>query len=1096
MSEFELSENFKWNVIKSYFEKKGFIDHQITTFNDYINTGIQRVVKECDIIVNQKDLKYTVNFGEVYIPTPKIIEEDRKVRLLYPLEARTKDLNYDSPIFVDIKETIEIDGQKPEINLHERIKIGRTPIMLRSEKCNLSSCSKKERILNGECEWDSGGYFIIKGKERVLVGQLRGIYNQPLVLAQKSGEKYKYICDVRSMSEETGHSVLLQVKIGSDDRNIVFSLPYIKEVIPVGIVFKALGYLEDEEIADIIGDNENKDIQRYIRYIIRDSYFIKTQEEALRHIGQFSMHIIKEEKRKDYALQVVENELLPHMGITSTIKEKVYFLGNMVNKLLKTSIGLRTEDDRDNYSNKRVEMAGVLCCELFRTLFKRFTKNIEIQLERKKQRPDVLSIISRNTSITLGLKHAFACGSWGVQKNNYIRTGVSQVLSRMTFSASLSHLRRIIIPIGKEGKNTKIRQTHSSQIMYVCNSECFDPETPILLWNGNIKLAKDIIVGDLLIDDNGNPTRVKSTCSGMTTMYDIQQEKRNFMNYTVTDNHILTLKIRKYKSLSKKRGKYTVNWFDKELIKYKYKTNFDNLEDAQKFHDSIPNDDVLDITIEKYLKLSKNIKKILVGFKSNGVNWNRKDIELDPYILGMWLGDGDSCGKGFSTEDIELLNYWKDWAKDNNSVVTLVPRKLTEDKNYTYKEHQISDSNEYRPDIAYSVGVLLKHKLAKYNLVNNKHIPVEYLTNDRETRLKVLAGLIDTDGNVRANGHEIRICQGPKNSKIVHDALFLAQSLGFSCHLNNGKSQWTYVYPDGKKEKRFSTYEELTITGEFLYEIPTLLPRKKLNDFSHNEIARKRCSSFMQSEINVIKKDFAPFVGWQLEGNGRFLLADFTTVHNTPEGQSVGIVLNLALSTTVTRRIPTVVVKEIIENCDNFVFLNNFNGKNDKPKIFLNGILMGITLDLEEFMKELKRYRKNGLLDKDISFTYNKIDNEIKIFSDEGRFIRPIFTLNEEGKLNINEKIDSPDWDELLEKQYVQYIDNSEIENSVVAMDEKDLVKYKNDFCEICPAMMMGVVASLIPFPEHCPSARNIFQSNMGQLAQVVSKVLLVYNII
>ena len=114
--------------------------------------------------------------------------------------------------------------------------------MLRSEKCNLINCSKRERISKGECEWDSGGYFIIKGKERVLVGQLRGVYNQPIVLLQKPGDKYKYICDVRSMSEETGHSVLLQVKISNDDRNIVFSLPYIKEVIPVGIVFKALGY--------------------------------------------------------------------------------------------------------------------------------------------------------------------------------------------------------------------------------------------------------------------------------------------------------------------------------------------------------------------------------------------------------------------------------------------------------------------------------------------------------------------------------------------------------------------------------------------------------------------------------------------------------------------------------------------------------------------------------------------------------------------------------------------------------------------------------------------------------------------------------------
>jgi DNA-directed RNA polymerase beta subunit len=159
------------------------------------------------------------------------------------------------------------------------------------------------------------------------------------------------------------------------------------------------------------------------------------------------------------------------MGITSTIKEKVYFLGSMVNKLLCTHIGIRQEDDRDNYVNKRVEMAGVLCCELFRTLFKRFIKSIEAQLEKKKQRPDVLSIISRTTSITLGLKLSFATGNWGVQKNNYIRTGVSQVLSRLSFGGTLSHLRRVVIPIGKEGKNAKIRQTHASQMMFICPNE-------------------------------------------------------------------------------------------------------------------------------------------------------------------------------------------------------------------------------------------------------------------------------------------------------------------------------------------------------------------------------------------------------------------------------------------------------------------------------------------------------------------------------------------------------------------------------------------------------------------------------------------------
>ena len=99
-----------------------------------------------------------------------------------------------------------------------------------------------------------------------------------------------------------------------------------------------------------------------------------------------------------------------------------------------------------------------------------------------------------------------------------MRTGVSQVLSRLTYSATLSHLRRVVIPIGKEGKNTKLRQIHTSQIMFMCPAECFDPETKILMWDGSVKLAKDIVVGDFLIDDSGNPTRVRSTISGVTQM--------------------------------------------------------------------------------------------------------------------------------------------------------------------------------------------------------------------------------------------------------------------------------------------------------------------------------------------------------------------------------------------------------------------------------------------------------------------------------------------------------------------------------------------------------------------------------------------------
>ena len=352
---------------------------------------LDNIIQETDVVIEQPGLKYKAKFKNAYISSPSIIDDNRKLKVLYPSEAIKRDLNYESSVCVDIDEIFETEGEEPEFISHKRIEIAKTPIMLLSDKCNLTKLTKNERIEKGECLHDDGGYFIIKGKERVLVGQIRGMYNHPIVIPQKSGDKYKYSCDVRSMSEETGHSVLLQCKIGVDDRTIVFSLPNIKDVIPVGVVFKALGFTEEKDIINIIG-NKNKENSKYLKYIIRDSYHIKTQEDALKYIGQYSLHIIKDENREKYALQIVENELLPHMGITSTIKEKTIYLGHMVSKLLDTYVDIRKEDDRDNYLNKRVEMAGILCHDLFRTLFKRYVKNIPIQKDIKKALTSIYSV--------------------------------------------------------------------------------------------------------------------------------------------------------------------------------------------------------------------------------------------------------------------------------------------------------------------------------------------------------------------------------------------------------------------------------------------------------------------------------------------------------------------------------------------------------------------------------------------------------------------------------------------------------------------------------------------------------------------------------
>ena len=509
------SEQQCWDILGNHFKSKGFVEHQISSFNKFLTSDIAKVITEEPPIVIEADKKtskiykkYTILFSNVHIPSPTVIEEDRTLRGFTPCEARQRDLTYDSPIYVNITTILELPNGETEIEKFNRVVLGRMPIMLRSCLCYLSQMTPAERVTSGECPKDEGGYFIVRGKERVLIPQIRGIYNEPKVYEQKAGNKFKYVAEIRSMSEETGHSALLKAMVGFDNRTIVFSLPYIKDNIPVGVVFKALGYTQDQEIIDLIALRSEK-TSKYIRLILRDAYLCEEQSNgyslfeetengtledweklspeeqkgwqqkmtvtnALNYIGQFSQHTIKDHERENYAKQVIENELFPHMGITATIKEKSYFLGYIVNKLIATHCGLRKDDDKDDYINKRVESPGILCYELFRQLFKKYCQAISSSIEKKKQVPDAMTIITRLLIITNGIRHCFGTGNWGVPKNSYIRTGVCQVLSRLSYGATISNLRRLTIPIGKESKNTKIRQIHPSQIMYIC--PCETPE--------------------------------------------------------------------------------------------------------------------------------------------------------------------------------------------------------------------------------------------------------------------------------------------------------------------------------------------------------------------------------------------------------------------------------------------------------------------------------------------------------------------------------------------------------------------------------------------------------------------------------------------
>ena len=204
----------------------------------------------------------------------------------------------------------------------------------------------------------------------------------------------------------------------------------------------------------------------------------------------------------------------------------------------------------------------------------------------------------------------------------------------------------------------------------------------------------------------------------------------------------------------------------------------------------------------------------------------------------------------------------------------------------------------------------------------------------------------------------------------------------------------------------------------------------------------------------------------------------------TPEGHSVGIVKNFALLTDVTNEIPTYEMRNIFENLDFIKKLEDIPiaEMSKYNKVWLNGIPIGLCQNLEKTISIIKNLRNSKLIPYSVSISKN--DHSIIIFSDDGRCIRPLFTLYNK-KLLISEK-DKPDWAELISQDKIIYFDTYEIENQIVAMYESEL-KNNNFTCmEIFPAAMLGIMGSTIPYPDHTQSPRNTYQAAMGKQAMSI----------
>ena len=427
-------------------------------------------------------------------------------------------------LFVDVRRSTTIgEGASATTEEHasERLYIGSVPIMLRSGWCNLREYTEHDFPYLGECPYDQGGYFIINGSEKVIIAQERMAHNQVYVFAKSPGHKYAFTAEIKSVPlvgyrMASSVYIMMMSRVGAGRSNdsarvINVQLPYMRAAVPLMIVFRALGVVSDMEILNFICyDQNDEEMIEILRPCIEDASDIQLKEEALRFIGRRGNLVTQQhsdlsgERAHRYATEVLQKETLPH--VDTSFRRKAFFLGHMVHRMLMVALGRQPQDDRDHYARKRCDLAGPLLGYVFRGLFRRLKKHAQLYMRKTidKRQDFVMTRAIDYSIIQNGFSYAIATGNWTDDRRKFMqaKAGVSQVLNRLTYASTLSHLRRLNTPMGRDGKLAKPRQLHNTTWGILCPAETPEGAACGLVKNmalmAYISFGRDIALEEIL----------------------------------------------------------------------------------------------------------------------------------------------------------------------------------------------------------------------------------------------------------------------------------------------------------------------------------------------------------------------------------------------------------------------------------------------------------------------------------------------------------------------------------------------------------------------------------------------------------------------
>jgi hypothetical protein len=382
--------------------------------------------------------------------------------------------------------------------------------------------------------------------------------------------------------------------------------------------------------------------------------------------------------------------------------------------------------------------------------------------------------------------------------------------------------KKLVLESSMDYRTSEVDKYDSAKLHSSVNEEpgkCHPKGTLIRMFDGSVKKVEDVQIGDQLRGDDNEPRVVVNTGNGFGAIYKIKPNSKAEPWY-VNEDHILSCKV-------------SSNHLFRGLKK----------------------GDVLNISVKDYLSANKSFKKHLMCYRV-GAEYPHRHHNIDPYFLGLWLGDGSSNTLEITNEEPEIVDWLCEYCKKMGFVFK-TKKCINRAQTYSINNGKHGLKNIFRQ----------KH------LLNNKHIPKDYLIDSRENRLKLLAGIIDTDGSrdKREGARSYEITQKRKN--LAEDIKELCLSLGFSAAINSKIA--TMKRKDGSVYK--CLVYRVTIFGRNLHEIPCLVSRKKMPPLG--SIWNVKDPSVYGFTVEYDREDC--YYGFNITGNRLYLLADYTVTHNT-----------------------------------------------------------------------------------------------------------------------------------------------------------------------------------------------------------------------